>query len=432
MHIVFFNRSFYPDNAATGQLLTELAEDLVAVHGCRVTVVAGIPLRAELGGDVRGWGLYSRETYRGITILRARGTRFDKQRFAGRAANYVSYFLSACWAGLRTGKPDVVVALTDPPIIGLAAWLAARRFRAPLVMSYRDLFPEVAALLPDFHSDRINGALQAVNVFLCRRAARVVALGNTMRARLIDNKGAPPDKTIIIPDWADTTAIVPGSKRNEFAAAHGLADRFVVMHSGNLGLSQSLDTLVEAAALLREVPDLRLVFQGEGVKKPELQANVASLGLTNVDFLPYAPKDRLGESFAAADVFIVSLQRGLAGYIVPSKLYGILAAGRPYVAAVEETCETAAITRARECGLVAEPSNARDLADKILTFYRDRDLTRRYGANAREAGLFFDRARQVTNYVALFRELCRPADVPAVAVRQAEFGKAEGADAGRS
>src|SRR5206468_3274357 len=138
-------------------------------------------------------GLVSPEEYRGITILRARGTRFDKQWFPGRAMNYVSYFLSACWAGLRLDHPDVVVALTDPPIIGLAGYLAARRARVPLVMSYRDLFPEVTVLLPDFHSPTIDAALQAVNRFLVRKAARVVALGETMRRRLIENKGAAED-----------------------------------------------------------------------------------------------------------------------------------------------------------------------------------------------------------------------------------------------
>jgi glycosyltransferase involved in cell wall biosynthesis len=132
---------------------------------------------------------------------------------------------------------------------------------------------------------------------------------------------------------------------------------------------------------------------------------VRALGLSNVTFLPFAAKDALGESFAAADVFVVSLQRGLAGYIVPSKLYGILAAGRPYVAAVEEGCEVAAITRTRECGLVAEPGNARDLAEKIRTFYENRELTRTCGANARRAALVFDRAVQVRNDVDLFRAL---------------------------
>jgi colanic acid biosynthesis glycosyl transferase WcaI len=185
-----------------------------------------------------------------------------------------------------------------------------------------------------------------------------------------------------------------------------------VMHSGNIGLSQSLETVVDAAALLTDLADLEVVFVGEGVKKTELQEKARALQLSNVRFLPFTPKERLGESFASADVFIVSLQRGLAGYIVPSKLYGILAAGRPYVAAVEETCEVASITERHQCGLVAAPGDAQSLAARIREFYRDRALTMRFGANARTVGLSFDRRRQVSKYMELFRTVARPAEAP--------------------
>jgi glycosyltransferase involved in cell wall biosynthesis len=400
VHVLFFNRSFYPDTAATGQLLTDLCDDLVNLHGCRVTVVSGLPLLPASGGQSASWP--ARETYRGIDIHRVRGTRFAKKRFAGRAANYVSYFASACWRGLRVDRPDVVVALTDPPIIGLAGWLSSRRFGAPLVMAYQDLFPEVAVLLADFHSDTVNAALQRVNQFLCRRAARIVALGETMRERLVENKGASRHRTVVIPSGADTSAIQPEPRRNAFAAEHGLLDKFVVMHSGNMGLSQSLDTVVDAAAHLRHLPDVRIVFQGDGVKKGDLQARVSELGLSNVLFLPFQPRERLSESFAAADAFIVSLQDGLAGYIVPSKLYGILAAGRPYVAAVEPSCEVAAITRQHDCGIVCAPRDARAMAGVIETMYRDRAMTERLGANARVAGLAFDRRLQAGRYMDLF------------------------------
>ena len=210
MRIAFFNRSYYPDQTATGQLLTDLCEGLVRDHGCQVTVVTGRPLHPLPGTDVSQRTFPSREERNGVQIVRAHGTRFDKGRFAGRAANYMTYFATACWAGLRLKRPDVVVAMTDPPIIGLAAWLAGKRAGAPLVMAFQDLFPEVTALLPDFHSEVINNALQRVNEFLVRRAALNVAIGDTMRLRLIENKGAPPDRTVIIPNWADTSAIVPG------------------------------------------------------------------------------------------------------------------------------------------------------------------------------------------------------------------------------
>jgi glycosyltransferase involved in cell wall biosynthesis len=408
VHIAFFNRSYYPDTSATGQLLTDLCEDLVRVHGCRVSVVAGVPLLPAVGAGDSGTRI-RQERHNGVEIHRARGTRFSKRRFVGRATNYVTYFLSASLAGLRLDRPDVVVALTDPPIIGLAAWLAGKRFKAPLVMAFKDLFPEVTVLLKDFQSDAVNGMLQRVNEFLVRRAARNVALGETMRQRLIENKGAPEDRTVIIADWADTSAITPAPKRNAFSEEHGLADSFVVMHSGNIGLSQSLETLVEAAALLQDVPDIRVVFVGEGVKKADLQAQAEALGLANVVFLPFTPRERLRESFASADVFIVSLQRGLAGYIVPSKLYGILAAGRPYVAAVEGDCEVASLTKRLECGRLAEPGDARSMADAILELYRDPEGTRRAGERARTAGLAFDRRGQVSKYFELFTSVLTPA-----------------------
>lgn len=407
LHVAFFNRSFHPDTAATGQLLTELCEGLVRDHGCRVSVVTGVPLlpSGQGGAPVRRGLLFHEESWRGIRVLRAHGTRFSKKRFTGRFSNYITYFLCACWTGLRLERPDVVVALTDPPIIGLAAWAASRRFRAPLVMSYRDIFPEVAVLLEDFRSEAVNRVLGQVNRFLVRKADRVVALGETMRRRLIEGKGAPPERTVIIPDWADCSEITPSPKENPFSRAHGLADKFVVMHSGNIGLSQGLEALVEAAARLKDLPDLRVVFVGEGAKKADLQRRARELGLANVLFLPYEPKEALKDSFAAADLFVISLKRGLSGYIVPSKLYGTLAAGRPFVAAVEEDCEVALIAKQHDCGLPAHVGDPDDLAGKIRLLHQDRTLARRMGENARKAALLFDRARGVQAYLDLFREL---------------------------
>lgn len=371
-------------------------------HGCRVTVVVGPPLLPTAAVPTRGWGLFVRDEHQGVTVFRARGTTFSKQRFIGRAVNYMSYFLTACYAGLRLDKPDVLVAQTDPPIIGLAAWLAGRRFGVPFVMAFKDLFPEVTVLVKDFQSDAVNAWLQRVNRFLTRRAARTLALGEMMRRRLIEDKGAPADRTTIIPDWVDTSAVSPGPKRNPYSEAHGLADTFVVMYSGNLGLSQGLESVVDAAQLLRDLPDIRVVFVGEGANKASLQARVAEMTLPNVTFLPFVPQGGLRDAFASADVFLVPLQRGMAGYIVPSKLYGILAAGRPYVAAVEEDCEVAVITRTHQCGLVAEPGNAEDLATQIRALHGDRELAARCGANARAAALAYDRRTAVGKYMAVF------------------------------
>jgi glycosyltransferase involved in cell wall biosynthesis len=404
VNVCFFNRSYWPDQAATGQLLTELAEDLVARHGCEVTVVAGRALHAA-ADDRRRRAAVERETRNGVTILRANGTRFRPGRFAGRAANYLTYFTSAALAGFDIGRPDIVVSLTDPPIVGLAARWAARRAGARFVFLCEDIFPEVAALLEDFHNELVNRTLDRVNRYLLRDADAVVALGDRMRRRLVEEKGAEPSRVSIIHNWADCDAIVPGPKDNAFAREHGLHDRFVLMHSGNVGMSQNLDVLVAAAARLTSKERLVVAIVGDGARRETLAREVASRGLANVQFLPYTAKDRLHESFAAADAFLVALKPGIEGYIVPSKVYGILAAGRPYIAALDPSAEPAAIVREYGCGLLAAPGDPDALAAAIAAMYDDPSATRLMGQRARAAALQFDRRAAVAKYYDLFQRI---------------------------
>jgi len=402
--ICFFNRSYWPDQAATGQLLTELAEDLVSRHGCDVTVVAGRALHPARDDRERVAGV-ERETRNGVAILRANGTRFRPQRFAGRAANYLSYFGSAALAGVSIGRPDVVVSLTDPPIVGLAARWAARRAGARFVFLCEDIFPEVAALLEDFHNALVNRTLDRVNRFLLRDADAIVALGDRMQRRLVEEKGADSSRVSIIHNWADCDAITPGPKDNAYAREHGLTDRFVLMHSGNIGMSQNLDVLVEAAARLTSKERLVVAIVGDGTKREALAADAARRGLTNIRFFPYTPKERLHESFAAADAFLVALRPGIEGYIVPSKVYGILAAGRPYVAALDPSAEAAAIVREFGCGLLAKPGDPDALAVAIAAMHDDPDATRLMGQRARSAALQFDRRAAVASYFSLFQRI---------------------------
>jgi glycosyltransferase involved in cell wall biosynthesis len=401
--ICFFNRSYWPDQAATGQLLTELAEDLVAHYGDEVTVVAGRALhgRGQHGADAR-MRIVSKEQHNGVRIHRANGTRLRPRRFAARAANYTSYLAAATVASFGVDRPDVVVSLTDPPILGLTALWTARRAGARFVFLCEDIFPEVAALIEDFQSDVVNGTLDRVNRYLLSQADAVVALGERMRRRLVEEKGADPRCVHIIHNWADCEAIVPGTKDNAFSRANGLADRFVVMHSGNVGLSQNLEVLIAAADRLRSKERLTIAIVGDGAKRERLQQLVAERGLDNVRFLPYQPKELLHDSFAAADAFVVSLKAGLEGFIVPSKLYGILAAGRAYIAATDPSCEPATIAVRDGCGLVAAPGDPDSLAAAIATLHDDPQAARAMGERARRAALQYDRRVAVRAYRDLF------------------------------
>jgi glycosyltransferase involved in cell wall biosynthesis len=396
LRVCYFNRSYWPDTGATGQLLTELAEDLARTHGMTVTVVTGYPLASPQP-------LPSSELRNGVRIRRARGTTLSPRSFAGRATNYVTYFLSASWIALRLPRQEVTVALTDPPIIGLAA-LAARP-RCGLVFFCQDIFPEVAGLLEDFHSPVVNWILERLNRFLVRRAARIVALGDTMASRLVTGKGADPAKTTVIHNWADTSAIVPSPKDNLFSRAHGLHDRFVVLHAGNIGLSQNLDMVIDAAAALQERRDIVFLFIGDGNRRPALEAAVQSRGLDNVRFLPFQPRDQMRWTYATSDVCLVSLKPGLAGYIVPSKVYPILAAGRPYIAAVEPMSEVAAVTERHRCGVLVPAGNAAALAAAIARLADAPHEREAMGGRARVAAELFGRERQVAAHAQVLEEV---------------------------
>jgi colanic acid biosynthesis glycosyl transferase WcaI len=393
LRVCYFNRSYWPDTGATGQLLTELAEDLAAVHGMTVTVVTGYPA----GRDAAA--LPPAETRNGVRIIRARGTTWSPRSFAGRAANYLTYFLSALAMARRLPRQDLTVALTDPPIIGLAA-LAARP-RSGMVFFCQDIFPEVATLLEDFHSGTVNTILEWLNRYLVRRAARIIALGDTMAARLVQGKGADAAKISVIHNWADTSAIVPSARHNVFAAQHGLDDRFVVLHAGNLGLGQNLDVVIDAAALLQERHDIVILFIGDGNRKLALEAAVRERRLDNVRFLPFQPREQLRWTYASSDVCLVSLKPGLSGYIVPSKVYPILAAGRPFIAAVDALSEAAALTERHRCGVVVPPGDPRALADAIVALAGQPQVREAMGGRARLAAELFARDRQVAAHAQL-------------------------------
>lgn len=408
MRICFFNRSYWPDQAATGQLLTELAEGLVRRFGCDVTVVAGRPLNAATK-RAAAWQPIVRERHGGVSIVRANGTTLRPRRFVARATNYVTYLASAALGALRLGPQDVVVSLTDPPVIGRIALALARRHGARFVFLCEDVFPEVAALVEDFRNDTVNRVLDRTYRYLLREADAVVALGDRMRERLVGEKGADPARVAVIHNWADCDAIRPMPKDNAFSRAHGLVDRFVLMHSGNVGLSQNLDVLVEAAARLRSRENLVIAVVGDGARRQMLEDEAGRRQLSNLRFFPYQPKELLQESFGAADAFLVSLKPGLEGYIVPSKLYGILAAGRPFVAAVDPSCEPAVLAREHGCGLWAPPGDPGALASAVASLYDNRALVHSMGERARELAWRFDRRVAVQAYYDLFARVCRVA-----------------------
>jgi colanic acid biosynthesis glycosyl transferase WcaI len=362
VHILVINQYFHPDQASTAQILTELCEDLSERH--EVTVVAGRPSYnpVERANDR---GLISERRHGRVRVLRTLSTTFSRAGMAGRIANYATYMATSMSGAMRANPPDVVLAMTDPPMVAAMALATSRLRGVPFVYVNQDVFPDVGVILGRLRNPALVKTLARVNRTLREQAAAVVAIGRDMEQRLVEN-GVPAEKIRVIPNWADGSLIRPLQAPSSLRAAHGWNDHFVVMHSGNVGLSQDLRTLVGAADLLQSDEDIRFVVIGEGASKAALERDVNARGLTNIDLLPYQPKASLSESLGAADVHFVGLRRGLAGAIVPSKVYGIMAAGKPIVAAIEEDSEPAMLIREHQCGVRVEPGDAQALASAIL------------------------------------------------------------------
>jgi colanic acid biosynthesis glycosyl transferase WcaI len=391
--LLVFNQYYSPGVEATARLLTELCRGLAADFD--VTVVTGT-----LGNAPAG-----RETRDGVEVVRVRSTAFERRRLWLRALNYVTYLVQSLRAGLGSERPDVVLAMTDPPVIADVALLVARRFKVPLAVVSQDVFPETAVALGRIRSRAVVSLLRALVRYYLRRADRIVAIGETMRTRL-EEKGARGGRIHVIPNWVDTSVLVPAPRDNAWAREHGCDGRFVVMHSGNVGQAQDLESLIQAETLLRDLEDLTVAIIGGGARHDELVGLANALGADSVAFLPYQPRELLSQSLSAADVHVVGLARGLAGYVVPSRLYGILAVARPVIVAADAESETAQIIEQVGCGVVIPPGRPDLLADVIRAAHDGAFDLDAMGAAGREYVVAnADRAIAVDAYRALLLDV---------------------------
>jgi glycosyltransferase involved in cell wall biosynthesis len=352
--LLVLNQYYWPGVEATAQLLAQLCEALADEYD--VTVVTGPLYGQELPGE---------EMRNGVRILRVRSTAYDRSKLHLRAANYVSYLADSTLRALTGSRPDLVLCMTDPPIVGDIGLLAARRFGVPLLVISQDVFPEIAVSVKRLKNPLLVGVLRALVALYLQRADRIVAIGETMRRRL-EAKGAPGERIAVIPNWVDTREITPQPRDNDWARRSKIVGRFVVMHSGNIGHAQDLDSLVRSATFLRDLGDLRLIVIGFGVRHSELRELTRRLDLKDVvRFKPYQPRERLSQTLSAADLHYVGLAKGLSGYVVPSRLYGILAAGRPVLVAADEDSETVRLVREVGCGIVVPPGRP-ELVAQVL------------------------------------------------------------------
>lgn len=342
-----------------------------------------------------GFRLWSHEQRGTVSIVRTWGTRFPKSNLLGRLVNLGTYYLLAAVVAFRLPRPDVIVAETDPPLLGALAAVLKRRFGCQLVYNVQDLYPDIAEVTGGVRSALLLELLRRANDYAYKRSDLIVTLGHDMADRIVA-KGVPAGKVVVVPDWVDCGRIRP-LESNPFRRNFG--EKFVVMYSGNIGLSQQLEAVLEAAGGLGDDERILFAIIGEGARKKWLEERARAMGLRNVIFMPYQPQEKLGESLSAADLHLIPLAPGAAGCLVPSKIYGILAAGRPFIAMMEKNAEVAQIARQDGVGFVVQPGDVDALIRTIREAADAPDRLKQMGVRARRlAEQRFDRSKVTSQF----------------------------------
>jgi len=383
--VVFVNRYFDPDQSASSQMLTDLARGLTA-RGVTVHVICS----RQLYTDARA-RLPPSEIRSGVTIHRVATTRFGRARLVGRGVDYASFYLCASVAMLRIlNSGDAVIAMTDPPLISVLAATAALVKGAALVNWQQDVFPEVATRLGANPLPRwLDSLLRKARDYSLRRAKTNVLISSRM-LEYFKKRKIPPAQLCVIENWADDELIRPKpAGASALRARFGLMNRFVVGYSGNLGRAHEFDTLLAAADELRSDRSVVFLMVGGGALMEPLQCAATERGLDNLRFLPYQPREDLEDSLAAADVHLISLLPAVEGLIMPSKAYGILAAGRPTLFIGDLDGDIARMIGAAKCGMTVGVNAGNELVAAIRRLQSDPGSCAAMGQRARD--LFLSR-----------------------------------------
>jgi glycosyltransferase involved in cell wall biosynthesis len=394
MRILLFNEYYPPDTSATAKMAVQVAETLAQRH--EVTVVAGRPSYDP--DEFYPYRLLRRDVRNGVTVERVGSTAYPRHQMRRRVSNYLSYLALAVPRSIAL-PADVVLAMTDPPVAGIAGAFIARVKHRPFVYNIRDMYPDMALGGDIVRPSRLVRRWERMHRRALRQAARVIVLGDDMRDRIIA-KGVVPQRVVVVRDGASFSSFAP-KLADPVVQEIRCGFPFVALHAGNLGFYGAWSTLLKAAEILRN-ENSGLVFVGDGANRASLEASAA--GSSNVRFLPFRPFEQVPHVMRAGDVHIVTVRRGLEGVVVPSKLYSILAAGRPVLAVAAPQSDAARIVVQSGCGLAADPDDPAAVAAALRTLRDDPQRLAEMGRRAREIANNYARVNELQRFVAIIEE----------------------------
>lgn len=405
---------FPPDAVSTSILLSELMQDLQA-KGHEISVLTTHPHynhdpEAEAKQPLQThWSkLYSVSQYHGMHVIHTWMPR-KGQGTSGRMRDYLIFHALSLILGLLLIRQIHIVIAPSPPLsIGVIGWLLARIKGSRFVYNIQELYPALALQMGLTTSDSFMYKVMAsMERFVYTHSDSITAISEDFRQHVIQ-MGVPNEKVRVIPNFVDIDFIRPLSKDNPLLAEVGLSGKFVVQYAGNIGMTQSFDTILEVATRLCDESQIRFLIVGDGARRRYVEEQISKHGLQNIILLPYQPRSRVPYIYASADISLVPLMRGTAKTTVPSKIYTIMASGRPVLVSVDEDSELASLVKAAHCGLAVPPDSADAMEAGIRQAFLSPAKFMKFGENGRRyVEDHFSRQAVSAQYQDLFEELTR-------------------------
>src|SRR5580692_11358555 len=392
MRILLLNLYYPPDTSATAKMAATVVEALSARHD--VTVLCGRPSYDPT--ERRPWRLWQTERAGKTAIIRVGSTDYPRLQMKRRLLNYLSYVVLAIPRALFM-QCDIVLAMTDPPFEGIVGAIVALLKGKPYVYNIRDMYPDMAVGGAIVRPGLLARLWERLHRWALRRAKRVIVLGEDMKARII-RKGVDAVRVEIVRDGTD---IPPSGAPAPLLDAEIIRTirgdfRFVLLHAGNLGFYGAWETLITAVRDL-EADGVGLVFVGEGVQRAHIEALARET--KNVRFLPFFPANQIPSVLAAPDAHVITVKRGLEGVVVPSKMYGILAAGKPIIAVAREDTDAASLGAKLGFAVPADPDDPDKVAAAIRLLVVDNEKVQNMGRAARAVARDYDRVKELQQFV---------------------------------
>ena len=386
--LLIYAHYFYPDVASTGQILTELCEGMIDTFD--ITVICVVPSYSGTIDEKYKTKRIYKEEHNGIKIIRVRVPEFQKSNKVSRIKNLLAYFFNSLLATLKIEKQDYIYTISQPPILGgvlgvLGKWLKGGK----LIYNIQDFNPEQTMAVGYSKNKLLLNTVMSVDKFSCKKSDKVIVVGRDMQETLrnrFNNKKVP--KNVFINNWINEKEIYPLEQNHprivEFKEKYNLKDKFIIMYSGNIGLYYDLENIIKVIGEFKDREDVVFAFVGDGTVKDKVEAYVKENNLSNVTFIPYQDKADLIYSLNAADIHWVVNAKGIKGVSVPSKLYGVMAAGKPVLGVLDEGSEARLIVEECNCGVCIEPGNYKEISNNIEYILNNKEEIKALGLNGRQ------------------------------------------------